>query len=153
MEKLDIRDIVKAIKKTVETHALEKNGQYGRWIWQNAKGDRDLSSTAYGCADAANILYTINEFYCDDETRKARIAELQALQDAETGMFVEETHHTIHTTAHCTGALQLFDAKPLYPINGLKKYFDKDALYTLLEGNDLARDLQSKAPSVRDVEA
>lgn len=152
MEKLDIRDIVKAIKTTVESHELEKKGQYCRWLWQNAKGDRDLGSTAYGCADAANILYTINEFYCDDETRKSRIAELQALQSEETGMFVEDTHHTIHTTAHCTGALQLFDAKPLYQIKGLEKYLEKDALYTLLEGNDTARELQYKTRSVHDVD-
>ena len=152
MEKIDIRPIVKAIKKTVQSHELSKKGQYCRWLWQNKEGNRDLGSTAYGCADAANILYTINEFYCDDETRKARIAELQALQDHETGMFVEETHHTIHTTAHCTGALQLFDAKPLYEIKGLKKYLEKDALYELLEGNDRANELRYKAHSVRDVE-
>ena len=153
MEKLDIRHIVKALKKTVESHELEKKGEYRRWLWQSEEGNRDLGSTAYGCADAANILYTINEFYCDGETRKARIAALQALQDPETGMFCEDTHHTIHTTAHCTGALQLFDAKPLYPIKGLERYLEKDALYEMLEGNDLARELQYRARSVRDVDA
>ena len=153
METFDIRPLVRAIHKTVKSHELEKKGQYCRWLWQNSEGNRDLGSTAYGCADAANILYTINEFYCDEETRNARIAELQALQNPETGMFEEDTHHTIHTTAHCTGAIQLFDAKPLYPIYGLHKYLEKNALYDLLEGKDLARELQYKARSVRDVDA
>lgn len=152
MERLDIRPIVKAIEKTVKSHELEKKGHYCRWLWQNDKCNRDLGSTAYGCADAANILYTINEFYCDESTRKARIDALQALQSEETGMFCEDTHHTIHTTAHCLGALQLFDAKPKYPIKGLHKYYSKAALIDLLEARDKGEELQSKANSVHNVE-
>ena len=153
MEKLDIRPIIAAVKKTVESHALENKGEYCRWLWQNKEGNRDLGNTAYGCADAANILYTINDFYCDEETRNARISVLRSLQSPETGMFEEDTHHTIHTTAHCAGALQLFDAKPLYPMVGLHKYLEKEALYKMLDGEDTANELQYKARSVRDVDA
>ena len=137
MEKLDIRPIIKAIIETVNSHELEIKGQYCRWLWQKEGGKpRRLGVNEYGCADAANILYTLNEFYSDPETRAARVKELQALQDPETGMFTEETHHTIHTTAHCTAAIQLFDEKPLYPIKGLHKYYDEKELYALLDGLD-----------------
>ena len=139
MEKLDIRPIIAAAKKTVEKHELGEKGAYCRWLWGGTvwggnSAPRDLGKNEYGCADAANILYTINEFYCDDETRNARIRELQAMQNPETGMFNEVSHHPIHTTAHCLAALQLFDAKPLYPVTALHKYYNKVELYKLLDG-------------------
>ncbi len=133
-EKYDIRQLIKDIHKTVKKHELSVPGQYSRWIWQDKSESRFLGVNEYGCADAANILYTIGEFVCDEKTRNARIRALQELQDPETGMFKEATHHTIHTTAHCTAALELFDAKPKYPIYGLHKYFVKDELYALLDG-------------------
>ena len=136
MEKLDIRKIISAIKKTVESHELERKGEYARWLWQNEKGDRKLGINEYGCADAMNILYTIGEFQCSPELRKARLDALRSLQNKETGMFSEATHHTIHTTAHCTAAIELFDERPLYPLYGLHKYLEKDALYALLDGLD-----------------
>ena len=133
MKKLDIRNIIKAVKDTVQNHELEQRGAYCRWLNQDSKGTRNLGINEYGCADAMNILYTINDFYCDSETRKARIDALLSLQDPNTGMFVEATHHTIHTTAHCTAALQLFDVKPTYPLNALHPFMEKDALYEFLE--------------------
>lgn len=127
---------VRDAKKTVESHYLG-NGEYCRWLWQNEKCTRRLGINEYGCADAANILYTIDEFVCSDEERSARIAALRNMQDPETGMFTEETHHTIHTTAHCAAAIELFDVRPTYPIKGLHKYLNsKEELYGLLEGLD-----------------
>ena len=135
MERIDLRPLIKEVRKAVDTHELpDMKGAYSRWLWQDENGTRELGINEYGCADAMNILYTINDFYCDEETRKARIDALKSLQDKETGMFHEVTHHTIHTTAHCTAALQLFDEKPLYPIKGLHKYLNKDELYALLDG-------------------
>jgi uncharacterized membrane-anchored protein YitT (DUF2179 family) len=94
-----------------------------------------MGKNEYGCADAMNLLYTINEFSCDEETRKARIAALQSMQDPETGLFHEKTHHAYHTVAHCTGALQLFDVKPLYPIKEFHKFLESgeelSVIYTL----------------------
>ena len=133
MQAIDIRDIIANVKKTVESHALDRPGEFARYLWQNPKGDRKMGNNEYGCADAVNILYTINEFYCDADTRAARIKVLQAFQDKESGMFHEETHHTIHTTAHCTAALQLFDAKTLYPLTYLHQFTERDALYKFLE--------------------
>lgn len=135
MKTLNIQPIIEGIRQTVKSHEIEgRPGEYRRWIWQNEKGTRNLGKNEYGCADAMNLLYTINDFYCDEETRRARIAALQSMQDPETGLFHESTHHPYHTVAHCTGALQLFDAKPIYPITAFKKYLDsKEELYDLLE--------------------
>lgn len=136
MKKLDIRPVIRCIKETVESHRLDLPGAYCRWLWQNADGTRVLGVNEYGCADALNILYTINEFVCDEETRRSRIDVLRSMQNKETGMFTEATHHTIHTTAHCTAALELMDARPFYPIRELHKYMSKDALFAFLDGLD-----------------
>ena len=138
MKTYDLKKIVRAAIDTVKTHELSTPGAYCRWLWQNKSGSRKLGINEYGCADAANILYTVGEFATDDATRSARIDALRSMQDPESGMFTEATHHTIHTTAHCTAALELFDAKPLYPLKGLHKYFDKGELYSLLDGLDWA---------------
>jgi hypothetical protein len=55
------------------------------------------------------------------------------MQDPETGLYREATHHPIHTTAHCVAALELFDAKPLYAVAALERYTTEEGLYELLE--------------------
>ncbi len=147
-----IDGLILKIKETVDSHRLDKPGAYARWIWQNAPdgskadisgsnklnadAERDLGINEYGCADAANILYTIGYFPSDPEERKSWVEVLQGLQDEKTGLFTEFTHHPIHTTAHCAGALELFDAKPKYPYYDLEKYKEKENLYALLDGLD-----------------
>lgn len=136
MKKLDIRPIINGMRDVIANHKLENEGEYARWIWQNEAGTRDLGVNEYGCADAMNVLYTIGDFACSPEVREARIKVLQSLQNKETGLFYESTHHKIHTTAHCAAALDLFDAKPLYPLYELHRYLEKDALYRLLNELD-----------------
>ena len=131
----NIDSLIEKIYDTVESHRIEE-GKYSRWLWQNEKGNRELGINEYGCADAANILYTIGRFPATSEKREAWIAALQDLQNPETGLFTECTHHPIHTTAHCTAAIELFDAKPKYPLTDLMKYTTKEGLYGLLEGLD-----------------
>jgi hypothetical protein len=97
---------------------------------------RDFGLNPYGCADAANILYTIDRFPRGLDERHAFIETLQRLQDLDTGLFREETHDPIHTTAHCIAALELFDARPLHPISGLAEYRDPDAMENFLDGLD-----------------
>jgi hypothetical protein len=109
---------------------LGQPGAYARWLWGE---DRELGVNEYGCADAANILYTIGDFPSDPDERKEWVCILQELQNPETGLFRERTHHFIHTTAHCSAALELFDAKPLYPCTALQEYTQKEKLYHLLE--------------------
>ena len=124
MEQRNTNSLIEKISRTVEKHKLEE-GVYARWLWQNAAGTRKTGMNEYGCADAANILYTIGEFEGDPEKRLKWIAALQSMQDSETGMYTEATHHTIHTTAHCTAALELFDAKPSFPLKELFPYLEK----------------------------
>ena len=135
MEKIYLQPVIEEIRKAVKNHEIEgRPGEYRRWRWQNEQGTRSMGKNEYGCADAMNLLYTINDFYCDEETRKARITALQSMQDSETGLFSESTHHPYHTTAHCSAALELFDVKPLYPIKEFHKYLNnKDELYDLLD--------------------
>ena len=132
---INIDNIIENIYKTVETHRIAE-GQYARWLWQNDEGDRKMGLNEYGCADAANILYSIGRFPNTSESREAWIKALQDFQNPETGIFQEPTHHYIHTTAHCIAALELFDAKPKYPLNGLMKYATKEGLYNLLDNLD-----------------
>lgn len=130
---MNIQNLIDKIEKVVESHKISE-GVYARWIWQNSENTRKLGINEYGCADAANILYTIGKFEKDPEKRKKWVDALCSLQDEKTGLFSEETHHFIHTTAHCTAALELFDARPLYPFYALEKYKTKEGLYELLDG-------------------
>ena len=130
---INIDNIIKKISYAVASHKLENEGEYARWLWQNEEGTRNLGLNAYGCADAVNILYTIGEFPNTIEQRERFKTSLENLQNPETGLFREGTHHFIHTTAHCIAALELFDAKPKYPLTALNKYMTKEGLYDLLE--------------------
>lgn len=131
----NIVPIINQIKKTVENHKLDNTGSYCRWLWQDADDSRKLGINEYGCADALNILYTLGEMPAESD-RSAYISTIQKMQNPVTGLFTEETHHPIHTTAHCIAALELLDAKPLYPLTELKQYLDKDALYAFLDSFD-----------------
>lgn len=134
---MNINNLIQKSIEVVASHKLEP-GVYCRWLWQDAKNSRRLGINEYGCADAANILYTVGAFPNNANEREASVRELQGLQDKTTGLFTEETHHFIHTTAHCAAALELFEAKPLYKMHDLKKYTTKDGLYSLLESIDYA---------------
>lgn len=129
---INIDGLVAKVAATVASHRIGK-GNYARWLWQNSKNDRELGSNPYGCADAANILYTIGAFPQDDEERAEFVRVLRGFQDPETGLFNERTHHTYHTTAHCTAALELFDKYPAYPFAALGQFDDIPTLYELLD--------------------
>lgn len=134
---MNIDNLIKQSLEVVQAHKLEP-GVYCRWLWQDEKGSRRLGINEYGCADAANILYTIGAFPADAAEREASVRALQSLQDEKTGLFTEETHHFIHTTAHCAAALELFEAKPLYKMHDLKQYTTVSGLYQLLDSIDYA---------------
>ena len=53
-----------------------------------------------------------------------------------SGLYTEVTHHTIHTTAHCIAALELFDARPLRRLSGLDQLKMPDAVRAFLAGLD-----------------
>ena len=124
----DITPLIRNIKKVLEAHKISV-GNYARFT----QGEQGMKSNEYGCADAANILYTIGEFPGDVEERKLWVETLQNMQEKETGLFREATHFPLHTTAHCISALELFDVRPKYKLTGLDVYKTKEGLYELLE--------------------
>lgn len=151
MKVLNINSILENIKKTVERHEVAP-GQYSRWLWADPTGvqDRQLGSNAYGCADAANIFYTLNCFPSDPKERELFVKGLQMHQNEKDGLFHEGTHLLTHTTAHCLAALELFDAKPLYPCYDLEKYRTPERMTELLESLawDTARGPGHIAPAI-----
>ncbi len=131
---LNMQEFINRVETIAARHALDRPGAYRRWLWQDARGGRDLGVNPYGCADAANILYTIGRFPRDPRERQAWVETLQGLQDPATGLFREPTHHEIHTTAHCIAALELFDAGPRYPLAALAPLADPAATAHFLDG-------------------
>ena len=123
----------------IESHKVGP-GDYARYLWQNAKNDREMGSNPYGCADAANMLYTIGHFPEDEAERAAFVKNLLKFQDPETGLFYEHTHHTYHTTAHCAAAIELFDKRPAYPLTALKFLDDPNELRALIDALDWVND-------------
>ena len=132
---MNLNELTGRIRATVDSHRLAREGEYANWLWQNAAGTRDLGVSAYGCADAANILYTLNDFPRDPRVRQACVNVLKGLQDRESGLY-RESHHPIHTTAHCLAALELFDAAPDHPLTALLPHATVEGLYALLESLD-----------------
>jgi hypothetical protein len=130
----DLRPWIDAVERAIARHRLDSPGAYRRWLWQDPSGSRDLGLNAYGCADAANLLYTIGRFPSETEAREGFISALRGLQDPENGLFHEATHHEIHTTAHCVAALELFDAQPARALSGLSDLARADAVEPFLEG-------------------
>ena len=129
-----IDEFQEKVLHVVENHKIAP-GKYARWIWQDEKDSRELGVNEYGCADAANILYSLGKFPTGEE-KEACVAELKKLQNPETGFFVEKTHHPIHTTAHCIAALELFDEKPEYRIKALEQYMTPEKIREFLDQLD-----------------
>ena len=111
---IDLRSFVDQAEALVAQCRLDTPGRYRRHA---AEAQGELNP--YGCADAANILYTIGRFPREPQERAGWVAVLQSMQDPATGLYHEDTHHPIHTTAHCLAALELFDALPLHRLSGL----------------------------------
>lgn len=128
---MNIDPLIKKIQMTVTERAIPGlPGAYARFA------DGPAEPNAYGCADAANILYTIGSFERCLEKRAACIAVLRDMQSPDTGLFQEDTHHMYHTTAHCVAALELFDAAPFYPLSALSKYLNPTAMSEFLASLD-----------------
>lgn len=115
--------VIEAYTAAVEAHRLAP-GVYCRFRDKREKN-------AYGCADAANILYTVNRFPKYEE-HPVWIRSLQELQDQDTGLFPEGSHAVLHTTAHVIGALNLFDALPSYSLTECRQYLEPGKLAELL---------------------
>ena len=132
MNTLNITPVINKIHCVVQNHKLAP-GSYARML-------NGTTPNPYGCADAANILYTIGAFPKDAYERAESVRVLGAMQDPKTGLFIEKAdpgiyvHHPIHTTAHCIAALELFDAEPEHPAFALEQYLQEDAFVEFMEG-------------------
>lgn len=125
----NIDSLIKKIYTIVEKHYIG-DGAYSRYLWQDDTNSRKMGINEYGCADAINILYSINKLP-KGESRNQCTRALQSLQNKDTGLFEEHTHHFIHTTAHCIASLELLDAEPIYPQVAMKKYFTNEGIEAL----------------------
>lgn len=137
---IDIREFIQTVNRIVQNHHLGAPGSYRRWGGgQKNGGLRDLGQNAYGCADAANILYSIGRFPEKTVEREGFIASLQSFQDPPTGLFKDKgdrSHHELHTTAHCVASLELFDARPKYPLCSVSDLRSKSSLESFLDSLD-----------------
>lgn len=112
---IDLRPFLSAASASIEAHAMDAPGAFRRFTRDvGPEGARTLAIDPYGCADAANLLYTLGRLPREPVARNAVVERLRSLQDAHTGLFAEATHHPLHTTAHCLAALELFDAQALH---------------------------------------
>lgn len=132
MNRIDITPVAHKLLQKVDEHRIGP-GIYARFTRGGKKPN------PYGCADAANILYSLDRFPKDPAEKAACVAALQGMQDPATGLFPEGSHTIEHTTAHCIAALELFDAKPLYPLKELRRYLAFDRFISLMEENDWLR--------------
>lgn len=136
MKSYNITPIIESFEKVVENHKLSQ-GSYKRFLFEETKNP-------YGCADAANILYTIGSFPQDEFERAEFVRHLSDMQDKETGLFhdIKQTervvylHDPIHTTAHCMAALELFDKSPKFPAKALEKYLSEAEFNAFMEEID-----------------
>ena len=129
-----IDDLLDAARAAVTRHALGPPGAYRRWA--AGEGEDGDALNPYGCADAANILYTLDELPSDAAERAAWVETLAGLQDPTAGYFREATHDPLHTTAHCIAALELFDTRPRHRLVALAPLRERAALVAFLDGLD-----------------
>ena len=130
---LDLTPILGAARGAVDAARLGP-GRYRRWLGAKATSRADGHSlNPYGCADAANILYSLAEFPADVDERAASVEALRSFQDSTDGLFHEATHHAFHVTAHCAAALELFEARPAHPLTAMHPYRAPGALEAFLD--------------------
>lgn len=129
---IDFREFMKSAEETVANHYLG-NGAFSRWTSQNKQNTRSLGVNEYSCADAVNILYTLNKLP-ERHSERIKLAQaIQALQNPQTGLFSEGTHDPFHTTAHCIAALELLDAHLLHPLTDMLPLTEHDKLMEFME--------------------
>jgi len=132
---IDLDPLLHNIRTTLARHKIAP-GKYTRFTLGSNQPN------PYGCADAANILYSLGDFPAEPEEHAEAVRILQDFQDPATGMFHDipeqgfYSHHQDHTTAHCTAALELLDAPPRHPLTETKKYLDFSKMEQLLDSLD-----------------
>jgi hypothetical protein len=131
----NLQGFVESVERLLRRHALPQAGQYARWT-AVSHPPADCGPNPYGCADAANILYTIGALPSAGPERAAHVETLRAMQDPSSGLYHEATHHDYHCTAHCIAALELFDERPAHRLAAMQTLLEQGALERFLDGLD-----------------
>lgn len=133
----DFRGFVSAVTARTLAHELDSEpGAFSRWAWQDTAGGRRLGASAYGCADAVHVLYTLDALPTEPAWRARTVARLQRFRSTEDGLFREAPLHFLHTTAFLAGALELLDARLDRNAAGLVPFSSSAGVRSLLEGLD-----------------
>ena len=132
----DIRDIVRHTREVVSAHAGATPGEYHRVLKPSDDKSVKTGVTAYGCADAACILYTLGKLPTDAAAIESWIEAIGKFQNPQTGLFEDGSHHEIHTTAFALAALDFFDARAAYPLKALHPLRERRQLESFLEQED-----------------
>lgn len=130
-QRYDLTPFIDDVRRRVAELNLGSPGRYLNSL--DAERYDQSKPDAYGCADAANILYSLGELPAAGAERDAFVAELQAHQDQETGEFNHQTHTRYHTTGQVVGGLEVLDARPLYPLRFLQPLLEPGALERFLD--------------------
>jgi hypothetical protein len=92
------------------------------------------SRNPYALADFANINFLLPEkLRAPEKLIRLAVERLKGLQDPETGLFYESSHHPIHATACAMAALHRFDVSPKLFAKSLDKYLVWEVLKEELE--------------------
>lgn len=130
----DLTGYAQDLRAWLADYRIGPPGAYARH--RRREGVDPSIADAYGCADAANILYTLGAFPAGEGERAAWVEQLQSLQDPSTGVFPNAVHSDFHTTAHCVAALELFDARPRHPLTFMDRLRDLQELGDFMESRD-----------------
>ncbi|WP_138752644.1 hypothetical protein [Paenibacillus sinopodophylli] len=131
----DLRPFIARVMNTLEAHRFDKdNRSYGRHL---AQLDRtNCFDDVYGTADAAILLYTLNELLEEQADKNLWIAAIQQHQGEATGVFAGLGHNDIHSTAFALSALELFGGKAKYPLTAFAELMDNEQVAPFLESLD-----------------
>jgi hypothetical protein len=130
---LDVRGIIREARKVVAAHEGANPGEYHRILIATADKTIPTGINAYGCADAANILYTLDEMPRDSAERDSWVAAMQQFQNAETGLFEDGSHSQLHTTAYVLASLDFFEARAKHPLKALHPLLKKEEMAAFLD--------------------
>jgi hypothetical protein len=128
---IDLTGFLDSVHHITLAHKRPEPGAFARW---SVAGEAGTPPNPYGCADAVNLLYTLGKLPAPPAEREAMAEALRNLQSPEDGLFHESTHHPVHTTAHCIGALEILDARPRHPLVALAGLKTPDGLTSYLDG-------------------
>ena len=133
---IDLAPLYTSTLNVIKRARLEEPGAYCRF----ATDADQRAANPYGVADAINLFYTLNRMPRQPEARERLVESLLRMQSEEDGLWHEDTHHPLHTTAHCVAALELLEARPRHPMRGLDAYRSAEGLRKLLDSLDWVRE-------------